>query len=150
MIEEIFDLTWAWIIVGLALAGLEIVVSGIFLLWIGMGAFAVGLILALLPNLPIAWQALVFATTMLTSLSFGFWVQRRGVESKEAIFLNREMAAMVGQRYLAIAPFEAGRGRIKVADSSYAAVSDEPIVEGELVEVTEVEDGKPRVVRVTK
>lgn len=148
MIEQIFDFTWGWIIAGMVLAGLEILVPGVFLLWIGLGAVLVGLLLSLFPELPVAWQALVFAVAMVASLGLGFAIQRRGSRAADQGFLNRETEAMVGQRYLAIAPFAAGRGRISVQDSSFAALSDEAIAAGELVEVVAIVDGRPKVVKV--
>ena len=35
---------WAWIILGLALIGLELLAPGVFLLWLGLAAIATGLI----------------------------------------------------------------------------------------------------------
>jgi membrane protein implicated in regulation of membrane protease activity len=150
MIEQLFDFAWGWIIAGVVIAGLEILLPGVFLLWIGLGAVAVGLILALMPELALAWQLLVFALAMLGSLGLGFWVQRRGRARGDHDFLNRETEAMIGRRYLALAPFAAGRGRIKVQDSSFAAVSDQAIAAGELVEVVGLVDGRPKVVKVTE
>lgn len=150
MIEQIFDLTWGWIIAGVIIAGLEILVPGVFLLWVGLGAFTVGVVLSLIPGLPLAWQSLVFAVSMLSSLGLGFWIQRRSGLTKKASLLNREMEAMVGQRYIAIAPFITGRGRIKVQDTSYAAVSEEAIAKGDLVEVVAISDGRPRVVKAVE
>lgn len=148
MIEQIFDHTWAWIIAGAVLAGLEILVPGVFLIWIGLGAVTVGLVLSLLPDLTPAWQALIFAVSMLCSLGLGFWIQRNSGRTREARVLNREVEQMVGQRYVAITSFTAGRGRIKVQDSSYAAVGEHAINAGDLVEVVALSDGRPRVVRV--
>jgi hypothetical protein len=147
MIEQAFNWTWGWIIAGAILAGLEILIPGIYLLWIGLGAFAVGIILALLPGLPLEWQTLIFAAAMVSSLGLGFWIQRRSGRTEADQFLNKEMTAMIGQKYLAIAPFSAGRGRIKVQDTSFAAVSDEAIEKGDLVEVIAITDGRPQVVK---
>ncbi|MFN4090610.1 MAG: NfeD family protein [Alphaproteobacteria bacterium] len=147
MIEQIFDYTWGWIVAGMILAGLEILVPGVFLLWIGLGAMTVGLVLSLFPELPPAWQALIFAISMLSSLGFGVWIQRRSGVSADAGRLNREMEQMIGQKYVAISPFIAGRGRIKVQDSSYAAVGEDTIGSGDVVEVVAIIDGRPQVVK---
>lgn len=150
MMGTIFDTGWAWMIGGVILAGLEIIVPGIFLLWIGLGALTVGLILSIAPGLPFPWQALIFAVSMLSSLGLGFWIQRRSRTTGEDSFLNREMEAMIGQEYIAITPFVAGRGRIKVRDSSYAALSDQDIAEGDLVTVIGLSDDRPRVVKAPR
>ena len=147
MIEQVFDWTWGWIIVGAVIAGLEILVPGMYLLWIGLGAVAVGIVLARYPELSPAWQMLVFAVSMVSSVGIGFWIQRRSGRPKHARFLNRELNAMIGQSYIAIAPFTVGHGRIKVQDSSYAAISDEAIEAGDVVKVIAIEDGRPKVVK---
>lgn len=146
--EVIFDVPWIWVIAGTIIAGLEIVAPGIFLLWIGIGAIVVGLVLTLAPNLPLAWQMLLFAVSMLLSIGTGFATQRRG-KAEDAPLLNRDLEAMIGRRYSALGDFKAGRGRIRVADTSFAAVSDDPIKNGELVEVTVIDGARPRVNRVT-
>ena len=149
MLEQAFNWSWGWMIAGAIIAGLEILFPGIFLLWIGLVAFAVGVVLTRYPELPLAWQMLVFAVSMVSSLSIGFWIQRRSDRSQNARFLNEELEAMIGQTYIANSRFVARHGRIKVKDSSYAAVSDEEIEAGALVEVVAIEDGRPKVVKST-
>ena len=149
MIEQAFNWSWGWMIAGAIIAGLEILFPGIFLLWIGLGAFAVGVILTRYPELPLAWQMLVFAFSMVSSLGIGFWIQRRSDRSQNARFLNEELEAMIGQTYIASSRFVAGHGRIKVKDSSYAAVSEDVIEAGEVVEVIAIQDGRPKVVKAT-
>ena len=147
MIEQAFDWTWAWIIAGAVIAGLEILLPGMFLMWIGLGAVATGVVLARYPDLAVEWQFLVFAVSMVSSIAIGFWIQRRSGQTRQARLMNREMKAMIGKTYVAITPFSVGRGRIKVQDSSYAALSDEPIAAGDTVKVVAIEDGRPKVVK---
>ena len=148
MIEQAFDWTWAWIIAGAVIAGLEILLPGMFLMWIGLGAVATGIVLARYPDLALEWQFLVFAGSMVASVAIGLSIERRSGRTKHARFMNREMKGMVGKTYVAIAPFSVGRGRIKVQDSSYAAVSEEAIAAGDTVRVVAIEDGRPKVVKV--
>lgn len=147
MLETVFDTTWAWLIVGLAIAGLEIVVPGVFLLWIGLGALATGMILSLFPDLPLAWQLAVFAGCMIGAMCLGVALQRKGADDPAAATLNRETDSLVGQRTVATAAFVAGRGRIRVQDTTFAALSEDALAEGELVEIVAIEDGQPRVRR---
>lgn len=147
MIEQAFDWAWAWIIAGAIIAGLEILAPGMFLMWIGFGAVATGVILARYPDLPLPWQMLVFAVSMISSVGIGFWIQRRSGRTRQARLLNEQLKGMVGGTYVAIAPFVVGRGRIKVQDTSFAAVSDEDIATGEVVEVVAIVDGRPKVAR---
>ncbi|MFN3687761.1 NfeD family protein [Salinarimonas sp.] len=144
-LENVFDATWAWIIVGAVIAGLEIVVPGVFLLWIGLGALATGLILTLSPDMPLAWQLIVFAACMIAAMSLGLSLQKKGEEDPKAATLNREMQGLVGQRTVATSAFVAGRGRIRVQDTTFAAIGEDPIAEGDLVDIVAIEDGLPRV-----
>lgn len=144
-LENVFDATWAWIIVGAVIAGLEIVVPGVFLLWIGLGALATGLILTLSPDMPLAWQLIVFAACMIAAMSLGLSLQKKGEEDPQAATLNREMQGLVGQRTVATSAFVAGRGRIRVQDTTFAAIGEDPIGEGDLVDIVAIEDGLPRV-----
>jgi inner membrane protein len=137
-----FDSAWIWIIVGVMLMGLEIVIPGVFLIWIGMGAVVAGLALTLAPDLPLPWQILVFAVSMIASLSLGFFVQRRSGTTDRAQHLNRELDSMVGERYVAVTDFRLGRGRIRVGDTTYGALGAEDIREGMPVEVVRIENGE--------
>lgn len=148
MIEQVFSHAWAWIIAGLVIGALEILLPGVFLLWVGLGALATGLVLTLAPAMAPAWQMLVFALAMLVSVGAGAWLQHRGRRAEPEPFLNREMQAMVGRQYLAITDFTAGHGRIEVGDSSYGALSDEPVRRGDVVRVTAIADGRPKVAKV--
>lgn len=144
-LEDVFDATWAWIIAGAVIAGLELVVPGVFLLWIGLGAIATGLILTLSPDMPLAWQLIVFAACMIAAISIGVSTQKKGDEDPAAARLNREMDELVGLRTVATSAFVAGRGRIRVQDTTFAARGDDAIAAGDFVEIVAIEDGQPLV-----
>lgn len=141
----LFDTPWLWWIAGAVLVGLELLVPGVFLLWIGLGAAATGVVLAALPGLPLTWQLLSFAALMFVALAAGIAVQRRANAAGPQ--LNQELQSLVGRRFQSLVTFEHGRGRVQVGDSSYAAESAEPVMAGELVEVVGTEGTKLRVKR---
>lgn len=145
MLEQIFAAHWIWIIAGAVLAGLEIVIPGVFLLWIGIGALVTGLALLLLPDLALAWQMIIFAVAMLASIGFGFYIQRGSDLWSTANMLNRELPAMIGQRYVVMLDFQAGRGRIHVGDTSYAAIGSDDLKSGDTVQVVGIENGRLKV-----
>jgi len=143
--ETLFANPWYWIVGGAVLAGLEIVVPGVFLLWIGLGAVVVGLLLTTFPDLPMTWQLLIFAGSMIASIGTGFFIQRHGRSEQTAAPLNREMDGMVGRTLIAVDDFVAGRGRVRVGDTTYPAVSTEPISSGSEVRVLAIDEGRLRV-----
>jgi len=143
LLEQLFVSPWYWIIAGTILMGLEILIPGVFVLWIGLGALVVGLFLALFPEASPAWQLVLFAVAMLASIGTGFVIQRRGRNRPDAAnALNQERNTMRGHSYAAIDDFSGGHGRVRVGDGSYAAVSDDAIREGEMVTVTAIDDGR--------
>ncbi|HRP98082.1 MAG TPA: NfeD family protein [Rhodocyclaceae bacterium] len=136
---------WSWLIAGLVIAGLEIAVPGVMLLWIGLGAMLVGVALLLLPELSLNGQLVLFAVAMLGAIGAGLWVQRRSGATAGGTEINRELQGLVGQRFAAVTDFTAGRGRIRVGDTTYAAESTQPIRAGALVVVEAVADGRLKV-----
>lgn len=134
-LQELFVSPWYWLIGGLIIAGLELLAAGVFLLWIGLGAMIVGLVLMLMPGLPFAAQLLVFALSMLGSIGLGFYIQRRSGPVSAEQEVNQELAGMVGRRCEAATDFAAGRGRIRVGDTTYGALGDDAIRAGDIVEI---------------
>ena len=91
---------WLWFSGGLLLIGGEIVLPGVYLLWLGLGALVVGVLVAVFPDLGLTWQLVSFALAMLGTVSLGFVIQRRGAPPA-AGELNQELHALVGQRFVA-------------------------------------------------
>lgn len=140
-LESLFASPWPWLILGLVVAGLEIVVPGVFMLWIGLGALLVGLSVLVAPELPIAWQLLIFAAAMLGSTSAGFFIQRRSKAASDAPLLNHPLDSLINRQFEAIEDFHNGRGRVRVGDSSYPASATGPIVSGDTVRVIAASNG---------
>ena len=63
--------------------------------------------------------------------------------------LNQELHALVGQHFVAASDFHVGLGRIRVGDTTYAAVSAEAIQAGDAVAVMAVVAGRLKVARVS-
>jgi inner membrane protein len=146
-LDQIF-VPWYWIIAGTVLMGLEILIPGVFVLWIGLGALVVGIFLMLFPEAPLAWQLVLFAAAMLSSIAAGFVIQRRAPAAGDNE-LNQQLDALRGHHFEAIGDFSGGYGRLRVRDGSYAAVSEDAIKEGEFAVVVGI-DGDMRLVVVKR
>lgn len=138
------DTPWIWLIGGLVVAALEIVVPGAFMLWIGIGAMVIGVLIAIFPDMPLAWEMVLFAVAMLGSLALGFVVQRRRKPSADP-GVNHELADLVGRRCEVATDFTAGAGRIRVGDTTYSALCDAPVAAGSFVTIVAIEGGRLRV-----
>ena len=127
---------WSWIILAAILMGLEILVPGYFLIWLGAAAAVTGLIFLAIAG---PWQAqlAVFAVLSLFSLYGWFKVMKasNGTTSDKPD-LNRRMEAMVGREFVLDDPLQSGRGRVRVADSVWL-VTGPDLASGARVRVTD-------------
>jgi membrane protein implicated in regulation of membrane protease activity len=135
---------WSWVVLGLALMGLELLAPGAFLVWLGLAAVLTGMADW---AFDLSWQmsALVFAALSVGAVLLGRAVTRRRDEEDEGRpALNRRGHSLVGQVFTLDAPIAGGQGRIKVGDSVWRVVgSDAPV--GATVRVVRV-DGATLVV----
>ena len=61
-LDTLFDSAWYWLIAGAILIGLEIVIPGAFLMWIGGGMLITGASILLFPDTTLVVQLLLFIT----------------------------------------------------------------------------------------
>jgi len=129
-----------WWLLALLLIGLEVALPGYFLLWIGIGAGATGVLVWLLPGMSLLMQAIAFAVLAFLSCAIYAYVLRpklkRGDSASER--LNRRGAQMVGQRYVLIEPIVNGRGKARVGDGEWL-VNGPDLPLGATIEVLSVE-----------
>jgi inner membrane protein len=110
---------WAWIILGLALMGLELLAPGVFFLWLGLAALLTGVLDG---AFALSWQtsALCFAVLSVALVLAGRKLtRRRDEEDQGPAGLNRRGHALVGRVFTLEAPIVDGSGRIRVDDSSW-------------------------------
>jgi hypothetical protein len=111
---------WAWIALAAVLMAAEILVPGYFLIWLGLAAALTGVIFLMVSA---AWQIqlAVFAAFSLISLYGWFKVMKasNGTVSDKPD-LNRRPEALIGREFVLDEPIQAGRGRIRVADTVWA------------------------------
>ncbi|HEY9511911.1 MAG TPA: NfeD family protein [Rhodanobacter sp.] len=127
-----------WILALLLIAG-EVMAPGYFLLWIGLAAAAMGVVLWALPTLGLLAQAVLFAVLAFAfCFAYARWlrprVERRATGDDR---LNRRGEQMVGQRFELIEPIVNGRGKARVGDGQWL-VSGPDLPLGATVEVLAV------------
>ena len=130
---------WAWILAGLALAGLELVAPGIFLIWLGLAGLATGLVAALVP-LPWQAQLLLFSGLAVAAVLIARRLGRDHVPT-----LNRADRGLVGREGLLAEPIQDGAGRIRFDDTLWR-VTGPDLPAGARVRVTGI-DGTVLVVK---
>ncbi len=114
--------SWNWMALGLVLLALEIVVPGIFLLWIGIAAIIVGtLALMIGPSSFWSWemQILLFLVLSLVSAYIGKRVMANGNDVSDQPLLNQLGEQLVGRTATLAEPIAEGRGRIRLGDTQW-------------------------------
>ena len=113
---------YGWWLLALVLIGAELVMPGFFMLWIGMAAAAMGLILMFLPELSFLTQAVLFVALALVSC-YVYWhfVRSAAGETSDQPRLNRRAEQHIGRRYVLDTAIVNGRGKVKVGDSPWLA-----------------------------
>jgi membrane protein implicated in regulation of membrane protease activity len=122
MLERIFlELgPWSWMVLGFVLLALEIVVPGIFLLWIGIAALLTGALSLQLWDWS-AWtwhiQVLVFLGLSLVSAYVGNRIAGSEEAKSDQPLLNRRREQLLGRTATLTEPIHDGRGRIQLGDT---------------------------------
>jgi inner membrane protein len=117
MLANITD-HYGWWLLALVLVGIELIVPGFFMLWIGIAAAAMGLILVFLPDISFMVQAILFAVLSLISC-FVYWrfVRHAMDEPTDQPQLNRRAEQLIGRRYVLESAIINGQGKAHVGDS---------------------------------
>lgn len=138
-------LHYGWWLLALVLIGAELMIPGFFMLWIGVAAAAMGLILMFLPELSFLPQAVLFVTLALISCYIYWRFVRSAVhERSDQPKLNRRAEQYVGRRYVLDTAIVNGRGKVKVGDSPWLAEGPE-LPAGTEVEVVGVDGSTLKV-----
>jgi membrane protein implicated in regulation of membrane protease activity len=116
---------WSWWIVGVILLGLELLVPGVFVVWIGAAAIVLGaLSLVLWEKAFWGWhvQLLLFAVLSVVFAVLGrrFYNGKRTVSDEPN--LNRRGESLVGRTATLSEPIQEGRGRIKLDDTMWSVM----------------------------
>jgi membrane protein implicated in regulation of membrane protease activity len=111
---------WNWMVLGCVLLALEIVVPGIFLLWIGLAGLVVGA--ASLLFWDAAWwgwqiQVVVFLVLSVAFAYAGSRVMRARNDDSDQPLLNRRSDQLIGKVTTLTEPIKDGRGRIRIGDT---------------------------------
>ncbi len=109
-----------WGIIALVLAGAELFVPGVFLIWLAIAAALTAVVDLLLP-MSGGFQLLLFSVLSALSVSGGrLWYLARPADSTDPL-LNDRSARLIGRSVVVSEAIEQGEGRVRVDDSSWPA-----------------------------
>ena len=111
---------WVWLTLGIVLGTLEMLVPGVYLIWLAAAAIVTG-VLAWGLDLSLPVQIIDF---VFLSLIFAFsarrWLRDKPIESADPL-MNRRGARLIGETALVVQAIEHGSGRVKLGDSEWIA-----------------------------
>jgi len=135
-------LWWHWVVLGIVVMLLELAVPAFFLVWFGLGALIVGVVLLAVPALSSAWQVLLWIVCSLVFIWLWFKVFKPGLYKTRAGMSKGAVIGEIGLVIRDIRPFEKGQIRFQkpvLGDEVWESIADEEIKAGERVKVLEVE-----------
>ncbi len=115
-----FDPHWIWVAFGLVLAALEMLVPGVYLIWLAVAAIVTGLLTFGL-DLGLPSQVVIFVSLSLIAVfSARRFLRDQPIKSADPM-LNHRGAQLIGESAVVTQAFEGGSGRIKHGDSEWLA-----------------------------
>lgn len=129
---------WHWGVVGLVLLILEVMVSGFFLIWLGVAALVVALLMIFVT---MSWpvQLTIWAVLSMADLfAWRMWRKSHPPKSADST-LNRRGEQYIGRRFTLEEPIVNGVGKVKVDDSIWKVECDQDLAAGTAITVTTVE-----------
>ncbi|MCP5383982.1 MAG: NfeD family protein [Sphingomonadaceae bacterium] len=114
------DPHWVWLAIGLVLAAAEMLVPGVFLIWMAGAALITGILTFFLPiGLPL--QIAIFAVLAIVAVFAGrTWIRSHPIVEADPK-MNRRGARLAGEIAVVVQAIEAGSGRVKHGDSEWLA-----------------------------
>jgi membrane protein implicated in regulation of membrane protease activity len=106
-----------WACAALLLIAAETFVPGAFLLWLGLAAAALFLIVLLIPGIGLLWQVLLFVLLSFVSIFVYVSFIRGKARRSDQPLLNRKGEQLVGREFPLHEAIVNGRGRVKMGDA---------------------------------
>lgn len=130
---------WMWWIVAAILGIVELIVPGIFFVWLAAAAAIVGVLVLLFP-IPLMAQIALFAVLSVIAV----WISRRWFTrhpiASDAPLLNQLVRSYIGHSFTLEQAIVNGRGKLKIGDSQWLATGPD-LAAGAMVRVTGEADG---------
>ena len=114
------DTGYLWLIGAVILGGLELLLPGVFLIWIAVAAALTGIATVLLGT-PIIGQLVLFSMLAIAAVYSARKSYREVGNTSADPMLNDRAARMVGQTAIVTDPVSRNGGRVRVGDSEWPA-----------------------------
>lgn len=133
---------WVWIVGGVVLMLAELAVASFFVIWFGLGALLVGLLMLLMPTLSLTAQLATWTIASLAMVVLWFRVFKQNQHKTLVGTAEGEVMGEIGLLVGAVAPFARGKVRFQrpiLGSEEWVCTADAAIAAGERVKVVAVE-----------
>lgn len=120
MIREMLSNTWFWALAGLFLMAAEIILPGIYLMFVGGAALVIAVLFWLVPGFPIWLAAVIFVSLVVVGILWGRHLSRTQ-DGEQAQALNDRGSLLVGRAAVLVSVTTPGQGTVKVGDTTWRA-----------------------------
>ncbi len=129
---------YGWWLLALVLIAVEMIAPGYFMLWIGIAAGVMGLVMLVAPGLSALAQAILFGVFSIAAcLIYWKFIRPLAELRDDQPLLNKRGERMIGRRVIVVEAIVNGRGKVSVGDGQWLVEGpDLPV--GSQVEVVAV------------
>ncbi len=108
---------FTWAALAFVLIAAETLVPGAFLLWLGLAAAAVFIVVLLLPGMSVLMQVVLFIALSFVSIAiYRKWFRGKGRGSDQPL-LNRRGEQLIGHVATLAVPIVNGEGQVQIGDA---------------------------------
>ncbi len=133
---------WHWAVLGIGLIIAELAIPAFFVVWFGLGALLVSLILLAIPSLGLTAQVLTWTLASVAMVVLWFRIFKPGMHKTKIGMSDSNIVGEVGMLTRDVEPFQKGQVRFQkplVGSEVWECISDETIKSGERVKVLGIE-----------
>ncbi len=126
---------WHWFIAAVVLIILEMLIPAAYMLWMGVAAIVLGVLMYFIPSLPWLIQVIIFAVVSVVSVVLYKSYMSKHRTVTDAPNLNRRSQQYIGRVFTLSEPIVNGVGKVRIGDSMWK-VRGEDMEAGKNVRVT--------------
>lgn len=133
---------WQWAVLGIGLIIAELAIPAFFIVWFGLGALLVSIVLLVAPSLSLTAQLLTWTLASVAMVVLWFRIFKPGMHKSKIGMSDSNIVGEIGMLVRDVGPFLKGQVRFQkplVGSEVWECISDETIKSGERVKVLGIE-----------
>lgn len=133
---------WHWMILGVGLMLFELAIPAFFLIWFGLGALIVGLVMLAIPTLHLAGQIVIWIAASIGFVVLWVKVFKAHVHRTKVGLSEGQFTGEIGLVTREIHPYQKGQIRFQkpiLGAEVWEAIADEDIAIGDRVDVLAIQ-----------